>query len=69
MEITQLGRKGKLGMESSQVREDRANEKKEVQELGGQRTHTEGGGASRTGQAEDTPELVKVLFLTILFSR
>lgn len=69
MEITQLGRKGKLGMESSRVRGDRTGEKKGVQELGGQRTHTGGGGASRTGQVEDTPELVKVLFLTILFSR
>lgn len=56
-------------MESSQVREDRTDEKKEVQELGGQCTHTKGGGASRTGQAEDTSELVKVLFLTILFSQ
>lgn len=69
MEITQLGRKGKLGMESSQVRGNRTGEKKEVQELGGQCTQTEGGGASCMGQAEDMPELVKVLFLIILFSQ
>lgn len=68
MEITQLGRKGKLGMESSQVRGDRTGEKKGVQELGRATHPYRGGGASCTGQAEDTPELVKVLFLTILFS-
>ena len=56
-------------MESSQVRGNRTGEKKEVQELGGQCTQTEGGGASCMGQAEDTPELVKVLFLIILFSQ
>ena len=51
------------------MRGDRTGEKKEVQELGGQRTHREGGAASRTGQAEHASELVRVLFLTTLSSR